>query len=89
MIEPAYVPYEQYRAAKTRCRLDSRIYGRCVTSATESSVFTTSHGRYCASGYGERLKTHQVRWNDIIHLVSTFSCAVSSMNQAGVFSALT
>jgi hypothetical protein len=27
MIEPAYVPYEQYRAAKTRCGLDSRIYG--------------------------------------------------------------
>jgi hypothetical protein len=27
MIEPVYLPYEQYRAAKTRCRLDSRIYG--------------------------------------------------------------
>jgi hypothetical protein len=27
MIEPVYVPYEQYRAAKTRCGLDSRIYG--------------------------------------------------------------
>jgi hypothetical protein len=26
MIEPVYVPYEQYRAAKTRCGLDSRIY---------------------------------------------------------------
>jgi hypothetical protein len=24
MIEPVYVPYEQYRAAKTRCGLDSR-----------------------------------------------------------------
>jgi hypothetical protein len=23
MIEPVYVPYEQYRAAKTRCGLDS------------------------------------------------------------------
>jgi hypothetical protein len=29
MIEPVYVPYEQYRAAKTRCELDSRIYGMC------------------------------------------------------------
>jgi hypothetical protein len=27
MIEPVYVPYEQYRAAKTGCGLDSRIYG--------------------------------------------------------------
>jgi hypothetical protein len=27
MMEPVYVPYEQYRAAKTRCGLDSRIYG--------------------------------------------------------------
>jgi hypothetical protein len=26
MVEPVYVPYEQYRAAKTRCGLDSRIY---------------------------------------------------------------
>jgi hypothetical protein len=31
MIEPVYVPYEQYRAAKTRCGLDSRIYGISVT----------------------------------------------------------
>jgi predicted HAD superfamily hydrolase len=29
MIEPVYVPYEQYRVAKTRCGLDSRIYGIC------------------------------------------------------------
>jgi hypothetical protein len=27
MIELVYVPYEQYRAAKTRCGLDSRLYG--------------------------------------------------------------
>jgi hypothetical protein len=27
MIELVYVPYEQYRAAKTRCGLDLRIYG--------------------------------------------------------------
>jgi hypothetical protein len=27
MIEPVYVPYEQYRAAKMRCGLNSRIYG--------------------------------------------------------------
>jgi hypothetical protein len=27
MIEPVYVPYEQYRAAKTGCGLHSRIYG--------------------------------------------------------------
>jgi hypothetical protein len=27
MIEPVYVPYEQYKVAKTRCGLDSRIYG--------------------------------------------------------------
>jgi hypothetical protein len=31
MIEPVYVPYEQYRAAKTRCGLDSRIYGNFFT----------------------------------------------------------
>jgi hypothetical protein len=30
MIEPVYVLYE-YRAAKTRCGLDSRIYGNCQT----------------------------------------------------------
>jgi hypothetical protein len=27
MIEPVYVPYKQYGAAKMRCGLDSRIYG--------------------------------------------------------------
>jgi hypothetical protein len=27
MIEPVYVPYEHYKAAKTGCGLDSRIYG--------------------------------------------------------------
>jgi hypothetical protein len=27
MIEPVYVPYEHYRAAKTGCGLDPRIYG--------------------------------------------------------------
>jgi hypothetical protein len=28
IIEPVYVPYDQYWAAKTECGLDSRIYGK-------------------------------------------------------------
>jgi hypothetical protein len=39
MIEPVYVPYEQYRAAKTRCGLDSRIYG----TFSETWVRADSH----------------------------------------------
>jgi hypothetical protein len=39
MIEPVYVPYEQYRAAKTGCGLDSRIYGIYYT-------FTVNSGSY-------------------------------------------
>jgi hypothetical protein len=31
MIEPVYVLYEQYRALKMRCGLDSRIYGVAAT----------------------------------------------------------
>jgi hypothetical protein len=43
MIEPEYVPYEQYRATKTRCGLDSRIYG---TSFSNNKVINhiTLHG---------------------------------------------
>jgi hypothetical protein len=48
MIEPVYVPYEQYRAAKTRCRLDSRIYG---------ILHTKLYGlvNYCRHQYAQNL----------------------------------
>jgi hypothetical protein len=39
MIEPVYVPYEQYREAKTRCGLDSRIYGNCLYSTAAALPF--------------------------------------------------
>jgi hypothetical protein len=40
MIEPVYVPYEEYRAAKTRCGLDSRIYGTNIININiNNSVF--------------------------------------------------
>jgi hypothetical protein len=46
MIEPVYVPYKQYRVAKTRCGLDSRIYGNSEL-VKESSVETVYGHRNC------------------------------------------
>jgi hypothetical protein len=40
MIEPVYVPYEQYRAAKMRCGLDSRIYGTFMTTGILANTAT-------------------------------------------------
>jgi hypothetical protein len=42
MIEPVYVPYEQYRAAKTGCGLDSRIYG------ISTALHGDSHSKLCS-----------------------------------------
>jgi hypothetical protein len=43
MIEPVYVLYEQYRAAKTRCGLDSRIYGTYIFSCTLNIISQVSN----------------------------------------------
>jgi hypothetical protein len=43
MIEPVYVPYEQYRAAKTRCGLDSRIYG--IAYAMVKAIYEVKYGK--------------------------------------------
>jgi hypothetical protein len=42
MIEPVYVPYEQYRAEKTRCGLDSRIYGIYILGGNNDSSYLWS-----------------------------------------------
>jgi hypothetical protein len=42
MIEPVYVPYE-YRAAKTGCGLDSRIYGISDKTEMFQNLLRTDH----------------------------------------------
>jgi hypothetical protein len=49
MIEPVYVLYEQYRSAKTRCGLDSRIYGTLARIAFIEILLETLKSTYLNS----------------------------------------
>jgi hypothetical protein len=59
MIEPVYVPYEQYRAANTRCKLDSRIYVQVAIIGQAGRVASIDAG---ACGLAARRVRQWVHW---------------------------